>query len=126
MIAAAEAPAAIFDQPQPAPIGPVFARQLLQRDDAMGNAVNGLVRGFARQIVEQQDSRTPAREIMLQREDLAAVAERTLRKQPDFGQAVDRQPLRLHLLECLEYALGRLTEFEIGGVEQALLLILVQ
>ena len=63
---------------------------------------------------------------MLSGEDLAAVAQRTLRQQADFGEAIQDNPVGLGAFEGFENALGRLTEFEIGGIEQALLLIFVE
>ena len=126
VVAAAVALAAIFDDPQPAALGAIFGRQLLEPDHAMRDAVHGPVVRLARQIVEHQHGRPAAREIMLQREDLAPVAKRGLRQQPDLGQAVEHDPRRLHLLERLEDALGRLAKLEIGRIEQALLLILVE
>ncbi len=63
---------------------------------------------------------------MLQREDLAAIAKRGLREQADFGQAVEHDARRLDLLERLEDALGRFAELEVGRIEQALLLFVVE
>ena len=60
---------------------------------------------------------------MLQRENLAAVAQRTLRQQANLGQAVDHHALRLEPFDRLEDALDGLAEFEIGRIEQALMLI---
>ena len=89
VIAAAEALAAIFDHPQPAPLGAIFGRQLLEPDHAVRDAVHGLVVRLAGQVVEHQHGRAAAREIMLQRQDLAPIAQRALRQQPDFRQAVE-------------------------------------
>ena len=55
----------------------------------MRDAVHGLVGHFGGQVVEQQHGGAELREIMLERQDLPAVAQRTLRQQPDLGQAVE-------------------------------------
>ena len=54
VIAAAESLAAILDHPQPPPLGAIFRRQLLEPDDAVRDAVNGLVVRVAGEIVEHQ------------------------------------------------------------------------
>ena len=51
----------------------------------------GLVR---RQVVEQDDRAIAAREEMLQRQHLPAVAQRALRQQPQLGQAVENDARR--------------------------------
>ena len=63
---------------------------------------------------------------MLQREDLAPIAQRALREQADLREAVEHDALRLDPLDRLEDALGRLAELEVGRIEQALLLLLVE
>ena len=80
----------------------------------------------AGEIVEHHDRRAATRKVMLQRQHLPPVAQRALRKQPNLGQAVDDDPLGLVLLDRLENALGRFAELEVGRIEQALLLILVE
>ena len=92
----------------------------------MDDAVHRLVERVGGQIVEQQDGRAVAGEIVLEREDLAAVAQRALREQPDLRQAVEHDARRLDPLEGLEDCLGRLAEFQIGGIKQALLLVGVE
>ena len=87
--------ATIFDDPQPPPVGAIFGRQLLQPDDAVRDAVHGLVVGFGRQVIEHQDGRSASREIMLQRQDLAAVAQRSLRQQANFRKAVEHDAVGL-------------------------------
>jgi hypothetical protein len=54
---------------------------------------------------------------MLQRQDLAAKAQRRLGQQPDFRQAVEDDARRLDLLEDLEDPPGRLAQLEVGGLE---------
>ena len=63
---------------------------------------------------------------MLQGEDLATIAKRGLREQADFRQAVQNDTRRLYLLERFENAFGSLTELEVGRVQKALLLLVVE
>ena len=126
MIAAAKAPAAIFEHAHPPPLGAIVGRQLLEPDDAMRDAVDGLVVLLGGQIVEHQHGRILPREIMLQRQDLPPVAQRALREQANFRQAVEHHAVGLVPLERVEDAPRRLAEFEVGRIEQALLLLVVE
>jgi hypothetical protein len=74
-------------------------------------------------VVEQQHGAAVAREAVLQREDLPAVAERGLRQQAQLRQAVEDEPRRPLLFDPLQDAPGGLPEFELGRVEQGLLLL---
>ena len=78
------------------------------------------------QVVEQQHGRAVPGEIVLQRQDLPAVAQRALRQQADLGQAVEHDARRLDALDRLEDQPGGLAELEVGGIEQALLLLVVE
>ncbi len=92
----------------------------------MRDAVHGLVERIGGQVVEHQHGRVVAREVVLERQDLAAIPQRALREQTDFGQAVEHHARRLDRLERLEDALGRLAQLKVGRIEQALLLVLVE
>ena len=50
---------------------------------------------FGGQVVEQHHRGIELREVVLERQDLPAVAQRALRQQPDLGQAVDHDAARL-------------------------------
>src|SRR6185369_665478 len=77
--AAAVGLAAIFDHPQPAAVGAIGWRELLEAQNAMGNRVHGLVQRLGGEVVEHQHGRAVAGEIVLQHQDLAAIAKRALR-----------------------------------------------
>src|SRR5690348_8903908 len=126
MVAAAKGLGPTFDDANPPPLAAIGPRQLIEMDDAVRDAVHGAVNGLGGQIIEQHDRRLVAREIMLQREDLAPVAQRALRQKADLGQAVDDDALWLQPLDRGEDALNRLAELEVGGVEEALMLIRVE
>ncbi len=99
MIAAPEATAAVFDQPQAASLDAVFGAALLELHHPVRDAVHRLVFQVGRQVVEQQHGRAVPGEVMLQREDLAPVAQRTLRQQTDLRQAVEHDAFRVHPFE---------------------------
>ena len=92
----------------------------------MSNAVHGLVRGVGREVVEKKNRGALSREIMLQGEDLPPVAEQAAGEQADLGEAVQNHTSRLDLLHLREDRLRAFAEFEIGRVQQALLLVGVE
>ena len=55
------------------------------------------VRSSSRSTVQ-----SPAGEVLLEREDLAPVAQRVLREQPHLGEAIEDDALRLHRLHLVE------------------------
>ena len=75
VIAAAEALAAILDHPQPTPVGTIIGSQLLEPDDAMRDAVHGLVVRVAGEVIEHHDGRSVPCEIMLQRQHLTSITQ---------------------------------------------------
>ena len=126
VIAAAKLHAAIFDDAGAPPLRAVGRRQFLQPQHAMRDAVHGLVGDIGGQVVEQHHGGVELGEVMLDRENLPPVAQRALRQQPDFGQAVQHHPVRLRAVDDLEDLLGGFAEFEVGGIQQALLLLRIQ
>ena len=126
VIAAAKALAAAFHHAKPAPFAAIDRRQLIEVDHAVRNAVNGAVGALGGEIVEHDDSGIMLGEIMLQRQNLPPVAQRALRQQTDFRQAVDDDALRLDPLDAVEDALHGFAELEVGGIQQALMLIGVE
>ena len=89
MVAATKSCAAIFDDAHAPPLGAIVRRQFLEPDHPMGDAVHGLVGDFCGQVVQQHHRGAELREIVLYRQDLPPVAQRTLSQQPDLGQAVE-------------------------------------
>ncbi len=88
--------------------------------------MHGLVEAVGGQIVEQQDGGAVLGEVVLQRQNLPAIAQRALGQQADLRKAVDHHPPRLDGLHLIEDHPGGLTQLQIGGIEQALLLLLVE
>ena len=126
VIAAAEFATAIFDHPHASPLGAVVGSGFLEPDDAMRDRVDGAVVAVRRQVVEQDDGDLELGEIVFEGEHLTPVAQRALGQKADLGQAVDDDPVRIGLFDLVEDDPGGLAQFEIGRVEQALLLHLVQ
>nr|GFA06095.1 hypothetical protein [Tanacetum cinerariifolium] len=113
VVTAAVLLATVFDHPQASALCAISRGLHLQANHAMGNAVDGLVQGFGGEVVQQDDRRVVAREIVLDREDLPAVAQRTLRQQADLRQAVDDHTCGLDLLDDLENLLGGFAQFKV-------------
>ena len=65
----------------------------------MGKAVDGFVVGVRGQVVQHQHRRALPGEVVLHRQDLAAVAQRALRQEPDLGEAVDDDADRPGLID---------------------------
>src|SRR6185312_1525670 len=126
VVAAADRLAAILGDSQPTPLGAERRCELLETDDAMDDAVRGLVAILGRAIVEHYHGGAMAREVVLECEDLAPVAKRILREQADFREAVDHHPARPDALEGPEDRLRHLAELEVGRIQQALLLVGVE
>lgn len=77
-----------------------------------------VAQGAGGQIVEHQHGGALLGKTVLERQDLAAIAQGILRQQPDFRQAVDHDPVGLLLLETGEDPLGHLAQFEVGETTQ--------
>src|ERR1700676_4697729 len=126
MIAGAEALAATLDDAQAAPFASINRSELVEMDDAVRNAVNGLIGGLGGEIVKHEHGGVVLGEVVFEREDLAAVAQGALGQKPDLGQAVDHDTLGLQPLYGLEYPLDRFAELEIRGVKKALVLVRIK
>jgi len=73
MIAGAEALAATLDDAQAAPFASINRSKLVEMDDAVRNAVNGLIGGLGGEIVKHDHRGVVLGEVVFEREDLAAV-----------------------------------------------------
>ena len=60
---------------------------------------------------------------MLDGEYLAPVTQRTLGQQANFGQAVDDQAARFFTGHGIEDLFGGFAQFQVGGIQQALMLL---
>jgi len=122
MIAAAKLGAAILDDADAAALRAIIRRELLKAQNRMRDAVDGLVGDIGREIIEKHHGRIEPGKKVLDGQNLPAVPQRALGEKPDFRKTVEHDAMRLDPIDRLENLLGRLAEFEIGGVEKALLL----
>ena len=99
VVAAAEAAAAELHDAQAAAFGTVDGSELLQRDHAVGDAVELEVGSFRGAVVEQEDGALAADEELLERENLAAIAERVLREQPELGERIEDDAGRIDFFD---------------------------
>lgn len=118
--------ATVFDDFQTSALGTVGRCQCFEADNAVGNAVHGLVQRLGGQVVQQQYRRVVAREVMFDGQNLAPVAQRTLRQKTDFREAVDHHTGGFDALDHLEYLPRCFTQLQVRGVEQALVVIGVE
>jgi hypothetical protein len=63
---------------------------------------------------------------VLEGENLASVAQRALRQEPELGQAVEDDPGRVQLRHPVEDHLGGLTQLHLRGMEDALVALAVE
>ncbi|KAF1854886.1 hypothetical protein Lal_00009772 [Lupinus albus] len=125
VVAAAEADAAHLDDVHAAALLAEFLGDLVEADDPVRDAVQVLVR-CAGLVVEQEDGAAARGEELLQRQDLAAVAQRILRQQAHFRQAVEHDAGRPDPVDLVHHVARRLAQLHFGGVEDRLLRIRVE
>ena len=123
VIAAAKLDAAHLDHAQPPSFRAEFLGGLLKRDHAVGDAVQLQVVRVGCPVVQHQHGAIAAGEELLQRQDLAPVAQRVLRQQPHFRQAVEDDPRRAQLLDALHHFAGRLAQLDFRGMQDRLLAV---
>ena len=74
-----------------------------------------------RAVVEQQDRHLLLLEVVLEREELAAIAERVGGQEPQLREPVEDDVPRLGAFDLGEDLPGRLAELDLGGVEDDVL-----
>ena len=126
VVAAAEVDAAQLRDPQAAALRPVEGDQLLHRHHPVREALQVSVGLRAGEVVEQQHGAAPAREVLLERQHLAAIAQRALGEQANLRQRIEHEPRRFHARAQIDHRLGRLRELDLGGMEQRVLLVAAQ
>jgi hypothetical protein len=113
--AAQEVAAAELDDLQVPQRRAVRRRALVQRDHAVRDALQLQVGPFGGAVVQQQHRAAAADEELLERQDLAAVAQRALRQQPQLGQRVEHQPSRAGLLDRGQHPADGLGQLDFRG-----------
>ena len=81
---------------------------------------------MGREIVDQNDGALPTGKKILERKDLATIAQGALREQPHLGERVERNSARVRFHHSFENVLGRLVELHLGGMKQRHLLVGVE
>src|ERR1700749_26022 len=79
VIAAAKILAAAFGDSKAPALTAIGRSELVEMDDAVRDAMDCAIDAFRGHVIEQYDGRLVQREIMLEREDLPAIAQRALR-----------------------------------------------
>ena len=123
VIAAAELHAAIFRHAQPPALRAVFGADLLEAHDAVSDALHLKVLLARRHVVEQHRRAVAADKELLERENLAAVAQRVSGEQPKLGKRIDDHARRLQFIDRLEHGLHRRTELHLRRVKHRVLFV---
>ena len=126
VVAAAEAAAAELADAQAAPVAAVLGIELVQRHHAVHDRVHVQAELGHGAVVEQQHGAATADEVLLQREDLAAIAQRRASEQAQFRQRVEHDALRTQALDLREDALGGVTQLDLGRMEHRVLVFGVE
>ena len=124
--AALERDAAHLHHPHPPALRAVVDRKLLQKHHPVGDGVKlqvVLVRG---QVVEQDDGGPAPGEEVFESQDLAPVAQRTLREQPEFRQAVDDDAGRIKAFDLVEDELAGLAQLHFRRLQDGQFLARVE
>src|SRR5712691_164150 len=112
-----------LDDAEPPARAPVLEGQLFQLDHAVREALQLQVALGPVMIVQQQDGARSTSQELLQREDLAAIAERFAREQPHFGQRVEDDPRRAEPLDDVENPLNGLDQLDFRRVIERVLVL---
>ena len=70
--------------------------------------MRGLVQNIGCKIVQRENSGVAAGKVVLDREELASVAQGVLCEKPDFRQTIENYPMGLDAFNRVEYRLDRL------------------
>ena len=126
VFAALELLSAHLDDAQPPALGAVLLDRLLQADHAVADAVQLQVARLRSLVVEQEHGAEPVREELLEREYLAAIAQRVLRQEAHLREAVEDDPGRRGMLDPRHDLVQGLAEFDLGRIEDRLLGVRVE
>jgi len=106
---------------QTAPLGAELGRFLLQRDDAVGQALDvgaGTVPG---PVIEEQRGAVSPRKVLLEGENLPPIAQGCLREEAQLGKRIESDPRRIYSIDSLKEHLGCLVELDLGRMEKRVL-----
>src|SRR5213082_2974429 len=96
------------------PLGAVERRELLQRNDSMGQALELEIARLAGAIVGHQYGGPARGEMLLERQELAPVAQRALGQEPHLRQRVEHHPNRFDALDLGQQRAGHFGQLDLG------------
>ena len=123
VISPAEFDPAILHHTQTSALCAILRIELLEPDDAVGEALHLQVVIGRGHVVEQHDRALPLREVLLQCKNLSPVSERVSRQQTQLRKRVDHHAGRLEVLNVCENELNRRRQLDLRRVEHRVLLI---
>ena len=115
---AAKAHAAKLHDAQAAAFGTVFGRGVIELEDAVGNGVRLRLSAIVQTIVQQDDRGVFADKVLLQRENLAAKAQRALGEQAELGQRIEHHSGWMQALEFVEKHLGHFVQLDFRRMKE--------
>ena len=119
VVAAAELDAAHLDDAEAPALRAVVDGELLQQHHPVRDRMKLEVVLTGAEVVEDHDGAVAAGEEVLQREDLPPIAERILRQQPQFGEAVEDHAGRIDLVDAVEDQLRGLAQLHLGWMKDS-------
>jgi hypothetical protein len=125
VIAATELDAAVFHDPEPPPLRPVFGIQLFEPHDAVRDALHLEIVVDRRHVVEQDHGAVASRKKLLERQNLPPIAERRA-EESQLRQRVEDYPGRLQPFHIRQNQLGRRRQFDLRRMEHRVLLVRVK
>jgi len=109
--------AAHLDDAQAPALGAVLLDRLLEADDPVRDAMQLQVAGIGGLVVKKKHGARPGREVLLERQHLAAVAERILGQQAHFRQAVEDHANRRGAVDLRGQGPYRFAELDLRRIE---------
>src|SRR4051794_25684448 len=95
------------------PCNPIFAWHLLHRDYAMHDAVELHIAGADCPIVQQEDRRIPAFQVMFESKNLSTIDDWFPRQHSQFSERIDDKPLWRESFDLAQYRLRRIRQFHV-------------
>src|SRR5215204_1109994 len=92
----------------------------------MSDAVKLEVTGLGGAVIEHQDGAVTRGKVVLEGQDLAPIAQRVLGQQAKFREAVEHDSGWLQVVDTGDDVPDRLTEFDLGRVQDRLLAIRIE
>ena len=121
VLAGGEVAVPILLDPQRAAVPAVAALGLRQLDDPVDEGQDLVVVTVVVALGEEEGRGPPAGQVVLQRQDLAAVADRVAGEEADLRHVIEDDPRRAQAIHRLDDLAGHRGQLDIGGVEDRVL-----